>query len=70
MLYGATKNFVIVILPRFEMLSKKRTFFLGTAVGLSCVEWGLLLSLLSTFYPSEAENKGATASEVYSVIST
>jgi len=36
---------------------------LATAFALSYVSWGLLLSLLPPFYPTEAEKKGATPSQ-------
>ena len=46
------------------MLSRKQRIFLYIVVGLSYVEWASLLSLLPPFYPSEAENKGCTPSQV------
>ena len=48
----------------FKMISKKRKVFLYIVVGLSYIEWSILLSLLPPFYPSEAENKGCTSSQV------
>ena len=44
-------------------LSKTRIVILATAFALSYISWGLLLSLLPPFYPTEAEKKGATPSE-------
>ena len=46
------------------MMSKKQKIFLYTIVGLSYIEWALLLSLLPPFYPSEAESKGCSSSQV------
>ena len=45
-------------------MSKKQKIFLYTIVGLSYIEWALLMSLLPPFYPSEAESKGCTSSQV------
>ena len=49
-----------------KMLSKTRTVFLAISVGCAYVVWGALISLQPPFYPTEAEKKGATPSEVYS----
>ena len=44
-------------------LSKTRIILLSTAFAFSYVCWGLLLSLLPPFYPTEAEKKGARPSQ-------
>ena len=44
-------------------ISKTRVIILAIAFALSYISWGLLLSLLPPFYPSEAEKKGATPSQ-------
>ena len=44
-------------------LSKTRVIILGVSFALSYTSWGLLLSLLPPFYPTEAEEKGATPSQ-------
>ena len=46
------------------MVSRKRKVVMCIVIGLCYLEWGSLLSLLAPFYPSEAEHKGATPSEV------
>ena len=52
----------------YKMLSKSRTIFLGLSVAAAYVTWGLLISLQPPFYPSEAEKKGATPSQVNTVL--
>ena len=52
----------------YKMLSKSRTIFLGLSVAAAYVTWGLLISLQPPFYPSEAEKKGATPSQVKTLL--
>lgn len=44
-------------------LSTKRSAFIAFSVGGAYIGWGLLLSLQPSFYPTEAEKKGATPSQ-------
>jgi hypothetical protein len=46
------------------MLSKTRTVLLAISIAVAFVVWGALISLQPPFYPSEAEKKGATPSQV------
>ena len=46
------------------MVSRIRNVCLTVSVVCDCVVWGALLSLQLAFYPTEAEKKGATPSQV------
>ena len=46
------------------MLTTSRTVFLGISVMCAYFVWGALMSLQASFYPMEAEKKGATPSQV------
>ena len=46
------------------MPSKTRTVLLAIVIGFAYVVWGALISLQPPFYPTEAEKKGATPSQV------
>ena len=46
------------------MLSKAQTIFLSISIVFAETIWGVLISLPPPFYPSEAEKKGATPSQV------
>ena len=46
------------------MLSKGQTVFLSISIVLAFTIWGALISLAPPFYPSEAEKKGSTPSQV------
>ena len=50
------------------MLSKAQTIFLSISIILAFTIWGALISLAPPFYPSEAEKKGATPSQVWLLI--
>ena len=43
---------------------KAKTFIVFCTICMSFTVWGLIISLQPAFYPSEAEAKGATPSEV------
>ena len=47
-------------------LSRGKTISLGVVLFFACICWGCLVSLQSPLYPSEAELKGATPSQVNS----
>ena len=46
------------------MLTKAETVFLAISIVFAETIWGVLISLPPPFYPSEAEKKGATPSQV------
>ena len=46
-------------------LSRSRTVLLLLVCGTAYIVWGALISLQPPFYPTEAELKGATPSQVY-----
>lgn len=46
------------------MLSKAQTIFLAISIAFAFTIWGAIVSLPPSFYPSEAEEKGATPSQV------
>ena len=46
------------------MLTKAQTIFLSISIVFAFTIWGVLISLTPPFYPSEAEKKGATPSQV------
>ena len=45
-------------------LSTRRRIVLSAVLVPAYVSWGALISLIPPFYPSEAENRGATPTEV------
>ena len=45
-------------------LSRRRRIVLSAVLVPAYVSWGALISLIPPFYPSEAENRGATPTEV------
>ena len=44
-----------------------RALCLAISIACGCIVWGVLISLPPPFYPTEAERKGATASQVNSI---
>ena len=44
-----------------------RALCLAISIACGCIVWGVLISLPPPFYPTEAERKGATASQVNSL---
>ena len=44
-----------------------RALCLAISIACGCIVWGVLISLPPPFYPTEAERKGATASQVNSM---
>ena len=46
------------------MLSRTHTVLLAMCIAMAYVVWGALISLQPPFYPTEAEKKGATPSQV------
>ena len=46
------------------MISRSRTVFLAVCIVCAYVVWGALISIPPTFYPTEAENKGAAPAQV------
>ena len=44
-----------------------RALCLAISIACGCIVWGVLISLPPPFYPTEAERKGATASQVKSM---
>ena len=46
------------------MISKRRTVFLFICVVCAYIVWGALISIPPTFYPTEAEKKGAAPAQV------
>ena len=46
------------------MISKYRTGFLFLCVVCAYIVWGALISIPPTFYPTEAEKKGAVPAQV------
>ena len=59
-LYLENKNLVI-------MPAGARALCLAISIACGCIVWGVLISLPPPFYPTEAERKGATASQVNSI---
>ena len=50
------------------MPSGARALCLAISIACGCIVWGVLISLPPPFYPTEAERKGATASQVIQLI--
>ena len=48
----------------FQKIPKAKTIALAIVVGSAYMVWGALISLQPPFYPTEAEKKGATPSQV------
>ena len=46
------------------MISRSRTIFLAICVVCAYIVWGALISIPPTFYPTEAEKKGADPAQV------
>ena len=49
------------------ILAGARALCLAISIACGCIVWGVLISLPPPFYPTEAERKGATASQVNSL---
>ena len=45
-------------------LSTGKTIALSLVLGVAYVSWGALISLIPPFFPSEAEKRGASSTEV------
>ena len=48
-------------------LSTGKTILLSSVLVVAYVSWGALISLIPPFFPSEAEKRGATSTEVSSL---
>ena len=56
--------FTFLRVQRNKMISKSRTVVLFISIVCAYVVWGALISIPPTFYPTEAEKKGADPAQV------